>query len=104
MDVSICSKIVSLSNGSSWIKYLPQNAYDRAAKLLLDFGIFEKAQRSGAVDLGKSIEAILKAPFQCAVPAQSYGQWILPISPKQRTNDIRDVERKCYANSYCVVD
>lgn len=104
MDVSIFSAIVSLSNDSSWIKHLPQNAYDKAAKLLLDFGIFEKAQRSGAVDLGKSIEAILKAPFQYAVPAQSYGQWILPILPQQKTNDVRNVERKCYANCCCVVD
>lgn len=33
----------SLSNRSSWIKYLPQNVYNKAAKLLLGFGIFEKA-------------------------------------------------------------
>ena len=104
MDVSIYSAIVSLSNIYSWIKHLPQNAYDKAAKLLLKFGIFEKAQQSGAVDLGKSIEAILKAPFQHAVPALSYGQWILPISPQQRTNDARDVECKCYSNCCCVLD
>lgn len=86
--------MVSLSNGPSWIKHLPQSAYDRAAKLLLDFGIFEKAQKSGAVDLARSIEAILKAPFQCAVPARSHGQWILPIPPQQTTNDARDIECK----------
>lgn len=96
--------IVSSSNGPNWIKHLPQEAYDKAAKLLLDFGIFEKAEQSGAVELGGKVEAILKAPFECAVRAQSHGQWTLPISSQQTTNNAGDVECKCYAHCRYVLD
>ncbi|KAE9965479.1 hypothetical protein EG327_000466 [Venturia inaequalis] len=68
-----------------WIKHLPLSAYDKAAKLLNEFCILEKAQQSGAVDLAKSIETILKAPFQSTVPTQSLGEWILPIPSQQTT-------------------
>jgi hypothetical protein len=69
MDEGICSHNSLLTDGSSWIKHLPQYAYGKAAELLTDFGIFEKAQQSGAVDLARSIETILKAANsrQCRV-------------------------------------
>ncbi|KAF2020325.1 hypothetical protein BU24DRAFT_387615 [Aaosphaeria arxii CBS 175.79] len=68
-----------------WVKHLPLSAYDKAAKLLKKFGILEKAQESGAVELARGIETILKRPFQSTIPVQSQGEWILPISPQQTT-------------------
>ena len=92
MDVSICTlaSVLLLSNGFSWIKHLPQNAYDQTAERLINFGIFEKAQQTGALDLARSIEAILKAPFKCTVPARIHGEWILSVPPLPVTNDERE--------------
>lgn len=88
--------MISLSNRFSWVKHLPLSSYHKAAKLLNEFGILEKAQQSGAVDLARSIETILKTPFQSTVPTRSQGEWILPISP-QRTPNISGVAgRKCH--------
>ena len=81
MDVSLESTDRFSSNAPSWTKYLPLNAFDTAAKLLLDFGILEKAHKSGAVEFGMRVEEILRAPFQRAFTALSYGQRSLPVPP-----------------------
>lgn len=78
---------------ASWIKHLPQDSYDKAAKLLRKLGIFEKAQRSGAVDLANRIENLLRAPFQSAVPTQPHvGQWILPVMSASGERTVQDDE------------
>lgn len=94
--------MISSFNGFSWIKHLPLSAYDKAAKLLNEFCILEKAQQSGAVDLAKSIETILKAPFQSTVPTQSLGEWILPIPSQQTTGSAGGAARKHYVLNLCV--
>jgi hypothetical protein len=91
--------MISLFNYFSWVKHLPLSAYDKAAKLLNEFGILEKAQQSGAVDLARSIETTLNVPFQSTVQTHSHGEWILPIFPQQTTDSAGGVERKCYI--YC---
>jgi hypothetical protein len=94
--------MISSPNGFSWIKHLPLGAYDKAAKLLNNFGILEKAQKSGAVDLSRSIETILKAPFQSTVPTRSQGEWILPVSLQQLTDSAGGTARKRCVCCYCV--
>ena len=92
MDVSRCilASVLSFSNDFSWIKHHPQNAYDQAAERLITFGVFEKTQQTGALDLARSIEAILKASFKCTVPARIHGEWILSVPSLPVTNDERE--------------
>jgi hypothetical protein len=57
---------------------------NRAAKLLLGFGISSKAELSGAVELAKKIEGILRAPLESVVLTPS--QWIVHLPTRQTAN------------------
>jgi hypothetical protein len=70
-------RIMLLTDSTSWAQYLRD--YDRAANILKNCGIFDKAQRSGAIGLSSQIERALMAPFASTVPEQANGRWTLSM-------------------------
>jgi hypothetical protein len=78
------STIVSSPNCPSWMK-LPEAKFGIVANRLITLGISEKAKLCGAVELARKIEALLKAPLQLFIPAQSHVQWPL-ANPHQQDN------------------